>query len=203
MVITVEKSYLLTYLLTYLICSSYTFMVSRLFFHFDNFTDGSTSWTSDLLVARHLPKHRTIQTQKNAHTHTKHPCLVWYSNPRSQCSSGKDRFHQISFPLVSRNVPLPELPASHSNNSQGLNPSWTHSLTPHSSLLTKRRSTPNRKHRSTVAVQLLLCGDITYSIVEYAAVSTDRAERNRSTVAVYGPLLGNSCCIVANFAVVS
>jgi hypothetical protein len=34
-----------------------------------SFTDGRTPWTGDQLVARPLPKHRTTQTQKNAHTH--------------------------------------------------------------------------------------------------------------------------------------
>jgi hypothetical protein len=33
------------------------------------FTDGRTPWTSDQLVSRPLPKHRTIQTQ-NKHIHT-------------------------------------------------------------------------------------------------------------------------------------
>jgi hypothetical protein len=37
-------------------------------FH-DHFTDGRTPWTSDQLIARPLPKHRTTQTQ-NKHTHT-------------------------------------------------------------------------------------------------------------------------------------
>jgi hypothetical protein len=36
-------------------------------FH-DHFTDGRTPWTSDHLVARPLPKHRTTQTQ-NKHIH--------------------------------------------------------------------------------------------------------------------------------------
>jgi hypothetical protein len=36
-------------------------------FH-DHFTDGRTPWTSDQLVARPLPKHRTTQTQ-NKHIH--------------------------------------------------------------------------------------------------------------------------------------
>jgi hypothetical protein len=36
---------------------------------FDHFTDGRTSWTGDQVVARPLPKHKTTQTQKNAHTH--------------------------------------------------------------------------------------------------------------------------------------
>jgi hypothetical protein len=34
-----------------------------------SFTDGRTPWTGDQLVARPLPKYRTTQTQKNAHTH--------------------------------------------------------------------------------------------------------------------------------------
>jgi hypothetical protein len=45
-------------------------------FH-DHFTDGRTPWTSDQLVARPLPKHRTTQTQnKRRHTHqTSMPCV--------------------------------------------------------------------------------------------------------------------------------
>jgi hypothetical protein len=42
--------------------------VLRFFFNFDHFSDGRTPWTSDQLVARHLPKHRTTQTQ-NKHIH--------------------------------------------------------------------------------------------------------------------------------------
>jgi hypothetical protein len=39
------------------------------------FTDGRTPWTSDQLVARPLPKHRTTQTQ-NKHTYrTSMPCV--------------------------------------------------------------------------------------------------------------------------------
>jgi hypothetical protein len=34
-----------------------------------SFTDGRTPWTGDQLVASPLPKYRTTQTQKNAHTH--------------------------------------------------------------------------------------------------------------------------------------
>jgi hypothetical protein len=34
----------------------------------DHFTDGRTPWTSDQLVARPLPNHRTTQTQ-NKHIH--------------------------------------------------------------------------------------------------------------------------------------
>jgi hypothetical protein len=39
-----------------------------LFQFYDHFTDGRTPWTSDQLVARPLPKHRTTQTQ-NKHIH--------------------------------------------------------------------------------------------------------------------------------------
>jgi hypothetical protein len=53
---------------TCLIRSSFTFTVSRLLFHFDQFTESRTLWTSDQLVARPLPKHRTTQTQ-NKHIH--------------------------------------------------------------------------------------------------------------------------------------
>jgi hypothetical protein len=42
-------------------------LVSDFQFH-DHFTDGRTPWTSDQLVARPLPKHRTTQTQ-NKHIH--------------------------------------------------------------------------------------------------------------------------------------
>jgi hypothetical protein len=33
------------------------------------FADGRTPWTGDQLVARPLPKYRTTQTQKKAHTY--------------------------------------------------------------------------------------------------------------------------------------
>jgi hypothetical protein len=56
---------LLTYLLNPFILYP---TVSRLFFHFDHFTDGRTPRTGDQLVARPLPKHRTTQSQ-NKHTH--------------------------------------------------------------------------------------------------------------------------------------
>jgi hypothetical protein len=58
-----------------------------LFFHY-HFTDGRAPWTSDQLVARLLSKHRTTQT----HTHTKHPCPEWDSNPRSQRPSKRREF---------------------------------------------------------------------------------------------------------------
>jgi hypothetical protein len=45
------------------------------FFTLIIFTDGSTPWRSDQLVARPLPKHRTTQTQ-NKHTYqTSMPCV--------------------------------------------------------------------------------------------------------------------------------
>jgi hypothetical protein len=37
-----------------------------------SFTDGMTPWTGDQLVVRPLPKYRTTQTQKNAHTSNIH-----------------------------------------------------------------------------------------------------------------------------------
>jgi hypothetical protein len=43
-------------------------LASAFQFH-DHFTDCRTPWTSDQLVARPLPKHRTTQTQ-NKHVHT-------------------------------------------------------------------------------------------------------------------------------------
>jgi hypothetical protein len=39
-----------------------------IFQFYDNFTEGRTPWTSDQLVAKPLPKHRTTQTQ-NKHIH--------------------------------------------------------------------------------------------------------------------------------------
>jgi hypothetical protein len=53
----------------------------------DHFTDCRTPWTGDQLIARPLPKHRTTQTQKNAHTHTKHLWPEWDSDPRSRLPS--------------------------------------------------------------------------------------------------------------------
>jgi hypothetical protein len=47
----------------------------------DLFTIGWTPWTSEQLVARLLPKHRTAQTQ-NKHMHIKHPCPKWDSSER-------------------------------------------------------------------------------------------------------------------------
>jgi hypothetical protein len=50
-----------------------------------SFTDGRTPWTGEQLVARPLHKHRTTQPQKKrTHTHIKHPCREWDSNPRTE-----------------------------------------------------------------------------------------------------------------------
>jgi hypothetical protein len=50
-------------------------LASAFQFH-DHFTDGRTPWTSDQLVARPLPKHRTTQTQnKHRDTPTSMPCV--------------------------------------------------------------------------------------------------------------------------------
>jgi hypothetical protein len=53
------------------------------------YTEGRTPWTSDKPVARPLPIHRTIQTNKRIH---RHPRLEGDSNPRSQCSSERRQF---------------------------------------------------------------------------------------------------------------
>jgi hypothetical protein len=51
------------------------------------YTDGRTTWTSDQLVAKPIPAHRTTtQNRINAH---RHPCFEWDSNTRLQCSSGR------------------------------------------------------------------------------------------------------------------
>jgi hypothetical protein len=45
-------------------CAAYLITYGvEVFFYFDHFTDGRTPWTSDQLVAKPLPKHRTTQTQ--------------------------------------------------------------------------------------------------------------------------------------------
>jgi hypothetical protein len=47
--------------------------VSRFISSFDHFTDGRIPWTSDLLVARPLHKHRTTQTQNKHKYETSMP----------------------------------------------------------------------------------------------------------------------------------
>jgi hypothetical protein len=53
---------------------------------------------------RTLPKYRTTETQNNAHTHTKHPCPEWDSNPWSRSPSERRQF----IPQTSR-LPWPAL----------------------------------------------------------------------------------------------
>jgi hypothetical protein len=50
------------------------------------YTVGRTPWPGDQPVARPQSTRRRTQTQ-NKH---RHPCLEWDSNPRSQCSSGRN-----------------------------------------------------------------------------------------------------------------
>jgi hypothetical protein len=62
-------------------------LASAFQFH-DYFTDGRTPWTSDQLVARPLPKHRTTQTQnKHIHTPNIHAlCGIWTHDPSFRVS---------------------------------------------------------------------------------------------------------------------
>jgi hypothetical protein len=56
------------------------------------FADGKTPWTSDQLVARPLPKHRTTQTQnKLIHTTNIH-ALCGITNSRSRLPSERRQF---------------------------------------------------------------------------------------------------------------
>jgi hypothetical protein len=57
----------------------------------DLFAICRTSWTSDQLVTRPLPKHKTAQTQ-NKHIYNKYPCPEWDSKPRSQRPSERRQF---------------------------------------------------------------------------------------------------------------
>jgi hypothetical protein len=50
------------------------------------YTVGRTPWTGDQPVARPLSTHRTTQNK------SKHPCLEWNSNPRSQRSNERRQF---------------------------------------------------------------------------------------------------------------
>jgi hypothetical protein len=89
-------------------------------------------------------------------------------------------FQRRTFPKF----PRPQLPTSHSNSSQLLNPS-----TPLSQSLTNQliqlsitvlritpRHGPHRKHRSSVAVRLLLSDGMAYSTAACAAIGNDRAQ---------------------------
>jgi hypothetical protein len=70
--------------------------------------------------------------------------------------------------------PRSQLPTSHSNSSQRLNPSGC--LTATANWLCLSRHGPLRKHRSSVAVHLLLIGGMTCDIVACAVIGTYRAE---------------------------
>jgi hypothetical protein len=84
-----DRSTLTIYLSIYL--SIYRYCRPWPLFRFLNlYTDGRTPWTEDVPVVRPLSTHRTTQTQ-NTQTH-RHPYFEWYSNPRSQRSSGRRRF---------------------------------------------------------------------------------------------------------------
>jgi hypothetical protein len=103
-------------------------------------------------------------------------------------------------------------PSSATSFSQQLNPSGyltlTNSITNSSLtdssfvLLITSWYWPRRKHSSSVAAQLSLDGSMTYSIVACAAIGTD-CRKHHSSVAVYGPLVSNGCCIVAYFMVIA
>jgi hypothetical protein len=76
-------------------------------FH-DHFTDGRTPWTSDQLIARPLPKHRTTQTQnkhihnkqtQNKHIHTTNIhalCGIWTHDPGFQASEDSSCLRPLS-----------------------------------------------------------------------------------------------------------
>jgi hypothetical protein len=75
-------------------------LASAFQFH-DHFTDGRTPWTSNQLVARPLPKHRTTQTQ-NKHTHTHQiPMHCVGFEPTIPASERAKAVHEI--------VPLPDV----------------------------------------------------------------------------------------------
>jgi hypothetical protein len=54
-------------------------------FH-DHFTDGRTHWTSDQLVARPLPKHKTTQTQNKHIPNTHALCEIRTHDPGFRAS---------------------------------------------------------------------------------------------------------------------
>jgi hypothetical protein len=59
-----------------------------LFQFLNSYTVGRAPWMGDEPVARPLHAHSTAQ---RINTH-RHPCLKWYSNPRSQCLSERRQF---------------------------------------------------------------------------------------------------------------
>jgi hypothetical protein len=63
-------------------------LASAFQFH-DHFTDGRTPWTSDQLVARPLPKHRTQTQNKHIHTPNIHAlCEIRAHNPSFRACEG-------------------------------------------------------------------------------------------------------------------
>jgi hypothetical protein len=68
-------------------------------FH-DHFTDGRTPWTSDQLVARPLPKHRTTQTQnKDIHMPYIHAlCGFRTHDPGFRASEDSTCFRTLGYP---------------------------------------------------------------------------------------------------------
>jgi hypothetical protein len=71
-----------------------------LFFQFhDHFTDGRTLWTSDQLVARPLPKHRTTQTQnKHIHTPNIHALSgIWTHDPCVRASEDSSCLRSLNY----------------------------------------------------------------------------------------------------------
>jgi hypothetical protein len=113
-----------------------------------------------LFTISHTHTHTHTHTRTHTHTHTSFHSHVFTSHCLVAVSNG-GRSPSSWFPKCSR----PQLPASHSNSSQKLNPSspLTNSLTYQPTnllthwlvLFTTSRHRPHRKHLSSVAVQLL------------------------------------------------
>jgi hypothetical protein len=63
------------------------------------FTDGRTPWTSDQLVARPLPKHRTAQAQnKHIHTQNIHAlCGMQTHDPSFRASEDSSCLRQLGY----------------------------------------------------------------------------------------------------------
>jgi hypothetical protein len=69
------------------------------FFHYDYFTDGRAAWTSDQLVARPIPKHRTAQTHnKHLQTPNIHAlCGIQTHDPSFRASEDSRYLRQLSY----------------------------------------------------------------------------------------------------------
>jgi hypothetical protein len=96
-------------LLTNLIRSSCiaTLWYRGFFFHSDYFTDGRSPWTSDQLVARPLPTHRTTQTQnKYIHIPNIHAlCGIRTHDPGFRASEDSTCLRSLGYP--DRHLVLP------------------------------------------------------------------------------------------------